>query len=151
DANIGIATGKISNLIVLDIDGEEGKKSLTELIKKHGKLPSTIRVKTGKGEHYYLRPGKTRLQNSVGRVGKGIDIRGDGGYVVAPGSVHQSGSRYELLPGGDLRDIKIAKAPKWLREATAKAEPALPVPVLPVPSSKMDRAKAYMGSAFQRE
>lgn len=151
DANIGIATGKISNLIVLDIDGQEGKKSLAELIKKHGRLPRTVRAKTGKGEHRYFRPGNAPVLNSVGRLGKGIDIRGDGGYVVAPGSVHHTGTRYEFLPGRHLHDIKIAKAPKWLRKATGKRKTAPPVSVLPIPSWKMERAKAYMVSAFQRE
>ena len=85
DANIGIATGKVSNLVVVDVDGEEGKKSLAELVAKYGKLPRTPKVKTGKGVHYYLRPRDNTVHNSVGRLGKGIDIRGDGGYVVAPG------------------------------------------------------------------
>lgn len=151
DANIGIATGKISNLIVVDVDGEEGKKSLSELLKRHGKLPITVKVKTGKGKHYYFRSGDTPVANSVGRLGKGIDIRGDDGYVVAPSSVHQSGTVYEFLSRRDLSDVEIAKAPKWLRKETAKNETTPPLSVLPIPPSKKDRAKAYMSSALQRE
>ena len=52
DANIGIATGQISNLVVIDVDGGAGKKSLAELFDKHGKLPKTPTVRTGKGMHY---------------------------------------------------------------------------------------------------
>ncbi|MCP1848370.1 MULTISPECIES: phage/plasmid primase, P4 family [unclassified Bradyrhizobium] len=151
DANIGIATGKISNLVVVDVDGAEGKISLAELVKKNGKLPRTPKVKTGKGEHYYLRPGNKTVQNSVGRLGKGVDIRGDGGYVVAPGSVHQSGMLYEFIKGRGLSDIEIAKAPKWLRKAFEMREALQPQLVLPIPPSKVDRAKAYMASALQRE
>ncbi|MET4320317.1 putative DNA primase/helicase [Bradyrhizobium sp. RT5a] len=151
DANIGIATGKISNLVVIDVDGEDGKKSLLVLVKKHGKLPRTPKVTTGNGVHYYLRPGNKPVSNSVGRLGKGIDIRGDGGYVVAPGSVHRSGKLYKFVPGRDLNDIEIAKIPKSLRKAILKREPSPPVLLLPIPPSKKGRAKAYIGSALNRE
>ncbi|WP_338834089.1 phage/plasmid primase, P4 family [Bradyrhizobium septentrionale] len=151
DANIGIATGKISNLVVVDIDGEEGKHSFGELVKKHGKLPRTPKVKTGNGVHYYLRPGDKLVRNSVSDLGKGIDIRGDGGYVVAPGSVHQSGKLYDFVSGRDLSDIEIAKVPKWLRKAIAKKETLQSEPVQPIPPSKLLRARAYMASALQRE
>src|SRR5580658_4420217 len=57
DANYGIATGKVSNLLVLDVDGAKGKRSLRKLTKTHSKLPKTVKVKTGKGVHYYFRPG----------------------------------------------------------------------------------------------
>ncbi|MGM4872900.1 phage/plasmid primase, P4 family [Bradyrhizobium sp. 956_D2_N1_5] len=114
DANIGIATGRISNLVVVDVDGQEGKESLAELVKTYGRLPKTPKVKTGKGLQYYLRLGNKPVGNSAGRLGKGVDIRGDGGYVVAPGSVHRSGKVYRFLSGRALDDIEIAKAPKWL-------------------------------------
>ncbi|MBR1005100.1 bifunctional DNA primase/polymerase [Bradyrhizobium liaoningense] len=114
DANIGIATGKISNLVVVDVDGEDGKKSLAELVKTYGRLPKTPKVKTGRGVHYYFRAGRKPFGNSVGSLGAGVDIRGDGGYVVAPGSVHRSGKFYRFLSGRDLDDIEIAQAPEWL-------------------------------------
>ncbi|TYL92730.1 hypothetical protein FXB40_23860 [Bradyrhizobium rifense] len=151
DANIGIATGQISNLVVVDVDGKEGKKSLAQLFKKHGKLPRTPKVTTGNGVHYYLRPGDKSVPNSVGRLGKGIDIRGDGGYVVAPGSVHRSGKLYKFFPGRDLNDIEIARIPKSLRKAILTREPSPPVLLLPIPPSKSGRAKAYIRSALNRE
>lgn len=151
DANIGIATGQISNLVVVDVDGKEGEGSLARLFKKYGKLPRTPKVRTGKGVHYYLRPGAKPVGNSVGRLGSGIDIRGDGGYVVAPGSIHRSGKLYKFLPGRDLNDIKIAKIPKSLRKALLTGEPSRPVLLLPIPPSKKGRAKAYIRSALNRE
>lgn len=151
DANIGIATGKISNLVVVDVDGKEGKKSLAQLCKKYGKLPRTPKVQTGKGVHYYFRPGNELVRNSASRLGDGIDIRGDGGHVVAPGSVHRSGKLYEFLPGRDLSDTKIAKMPKALRKAIAKEVPSHPTLVLPIPASKQARAQAYVSSALARE
>ncbi|MHC2275410.1 putative DNA primase/helicase [Bradyrhizobium diazoefficiens] len=122
DANIGIATGRISNLVVVDVDGQEGKESLAELIKTYGRLPKTPKVKTGRGLHYYLRPSNKPLRNSTGSLGNGVDIRADGGYVVAPGSVHRSGKFYRFLSGRDLDDIEIAKAPKWLMRSRSNPE-----------------------------
>jgi hypothetical protein len=88
ESNIGIVTGSISNLTVLDADSEEGMKVLAD-------LPRSKRVRTGKGEHLYLRycPG---LKTAV-RFCDGIDVRSDGGYVVAPPSKHISGKVYEWV------------------------------------------------------
>jgi putative DNA primase/helicase len=101
DANIGIATGRWSNIFVLDVDGDVGKTSLKELKAKHGRLPKTVTVRTGKGRHLYFRCGDARVGNSVGHLGKSIDVRGDGGYVVAAGSIHVSGAKFVLSMGKD--------------------------------------------------
>ena len=113
-ANFGIATGRPSGILVLDIDGKVGKASLQALQDKHGRLPRTVTVKTGKGRHLYFRCDGARVGNSAGRLGKGIDVRGDGGYVVAAGSVHASGAVYRYVDGRGLEDIEVASAPKWL-------------------------------------
>ena len=87
-------------LIVLDVDGEDGAESLHQLERQHGELPETARCVTGSGgAHYYFR-GSAR--NSVGKIGAGLDIRADGGYVVAPPSPHLNGRSYEWdLPPED--------------------------------------------------
>ena len=113
-ASFGIATGRPSGIFVLDIDGKVGKASLEALQNKHGRLPKTVTVKTGKGRHLYFRCDGARVGNSAGRLGKGIDVRGDGGYVVAAGSVHVSGAVYRSVDGRGLEDIEVASAPKWL-------------------------------------
>ncbi len=151
DANYGIATGKVSNLLVVDIDGAVGKKSLHKLTTMNGKLPKTVKVKTGKGHHYYFRPGDVPVRNSAGRLGEGIDIRGNGGYVVGPGSVHASGSRYKFVAGRGPKDIEIAGAPRWLLKTIAANEGSKETPFWPVPLAKIDRAKAYMASAMRQE
>ena len=69
-------------IFVLDVDGDVGNANLEAVQAKHGHLPKTITVKTGNGRHYYFRCDGARVGNSVGRLGKGIDVRGDGGYVV---------------------------------------------------------------------
>ncbi|KQK32136.1 hypothetical protein ARD30_07700 [Bosea thiooxidans] len=90
DYNIGIATG--NGLFVIDVDdkgGKSGSRSLRNLEQSIGALPVTLTAGTPSGGwHIYLRADpKAWIPNSVGKLGEGLDIRGDGGYVVAPGSV----------------------------------------------------------------
>lgn len=152
DANYGIATGQVSKLVVLDVDGEDGRESLRQLVNEHGKLPKTVVVKTGRGKHYWFRTGKSTFRNSAGQIGKGIDVRGDRGYIVGPGSVHETGIEYRFLSGRSPTDIEIAKAPKWLRVASASTEISQPRTIMfAVPFSQIERAKAYIDSALSRE
>jgi len=114
DANIGIATGAPSGFIVLDVDPiHGGDKSLEALVEKHGGLPKTMSTKTGSGGSHvlFLRPDRG-ARNRVG-FEPGLDIRGDGGYIVAPPSLHASGERYAWQPGD-----KLAPVPEWLTSAT---------------------------------
>jgi Bifunctional DNA primase/polymerase, N-terminal/Primase C terminal 1 (PriCT-1) len=112
DLNIGIATGLASGFFALDIDGEDGEASLRKLESEHGELPSTVEVITGKGRHCYFRIGEHgAVKNSVGQIAPGLDIRGDGGYVLAPPSVHPSGRDYSWSV--DSAD-EFADAPEWL-------------------------------------
>ena len=94
-ANVCIATGSTSGIVVLDVDPRHGgAESLKTLEREHGSLPKTPTVITGGGglHHYFVHPGK-RVPNKV-NVFPGIDIRGDGGFVVAPPSRHVSGEEY---------------------------------------------------------
>ena len=108
EANVGIATGAASNLLGLDVDGAAGEASLARLEAQHGALPRTARVRTRRGFHYYFRhvPG---LKNRAAILSKesGLDIRTDGGYLVAPGSV-VDGHTYTL------EDEPVDEAPTWL-------------------------------------
>ena len=94
DANIGIATGAVSGIMVIDVDGEKGLATLLALVARHGALPLTAVVKTARGWHlYFLMPaGCGRIPCSTG---DGLDVRADGGYVVAPPSRHASGHIYQ--------------------------------------------------------
>ena len=111
NANVGIATGATSGFFVLDVDGEEGEKSLRELEKQHGALPETVESITGGGgRHLFFRwPGRA-IKNKVA-LAPGLDIRADGGYIVAPPSNHTSGRRYEWKY---LDEMPLAEAPMWL-------------------------------------
>jgi hypothetical protein len=119
DLNIGIATGTASGVFVLDIDGEDGEGSLLKLESEHGALPPTVEAITGGGRHCYFRVGKCKISNSVGQLGLGLDVRGDGGYVIAPPSIHPSGRPYAWSVD-TTRDF--AAAPDWLLTMVAAAK-----------------------------
>lgn len=113
NANVAIATGTISGsgLLVLDIDGDEGRQALRSLEQTHGSIPSTPQVLTGNGEQYYFQA-PCPLKNRV-RIAPGIDIRADGGYVIAPPSVHPNGKVYTWELSGRIDENPIADAPEW--------------------------------------
>ena len=93
DSNIGIATGAVSGIVVIDIDGANGLATLQALVAQHGALPQTPIVKTARGWHLYFAMPATCAPIPCS-TGKGLDVRGDGGYVVAPPSRHASGHVY---------------------------------------------------------
>jgi archaellum biogenesis ATPase FlaH len=125
DANIGIRTGTESGVVVVDIDPRHGGlASLQEMQAKHGALPPTVVVRTGgQGWHYFFRHPGGYLGNRQS-VLPGIDVRGDGGYIVAPPSNHVAGD-YLFEPGFGFNEIAVAEMPAWLRElVTGPAQPA---------------------------
>lgn len=118
DANVGVVTGEISNLVVIDIDPKHGgDESLERLQRRYGELPPTIEATTGGGGRhlYFAHPG-VLVRNRAG-LAQGIDVRGDGGYVVAPPSVHPSGRRYAWVHGRSPADMSPAPLPRWLISA----------------------------------
>lgn len=115
NANVGIVTGEISNLIVLDIDPKHGGDNALELLgRRFGALPRTVEARTGGGGRhlYFAHPGGF-IRNRAGLV-QGIDLRGDGGYIVAPPSVHPSGESYVWISGLSPAQIALAPLPRWL-------------------------------------
>ena len=108
-ANIGLATGDF--IFALDIDpihqGDLWLESVT--------LPETIHQHTGSGGTHYLFSGPVEIPNSAGRIAPGVDIRGAGGYIVAPPSVHPNGRRYSWVDcDGDIPAGEPTAAPEWL-------------------------------------
>lgn len=123
--NWGMATGLGSGVFVLDVDGEPGVAALLAYQEKGHWLPNTLSVTTGKGSHVYFRwPEGQTIRNSAGKLAKGLDIRGDGGYVVIPPSVHPSGEPYLY---GDPNE-PVTDAPGWLLEMIR--QPTQPFPVV---------------------
>jgi hypothetical protein len=118
DANISVVTGEISGLVVLDVDRQhDGAKSLTRLEKRHGLLPDTVEAVTGGGGRhiYFAHPGY-EVRNRAG-FAPGLDLRGDGGVIIAPPSVHPSGKPYRWREGHGPGQIALAPLPVWILES----------------------------------
>ena len=118
-ANVGIATGEGSGIVVVDVDLPKAHPSLALLLDGGCSFPRTLTGLTGGGGvHLMFERGDVSLRNSTSRLPgvavdlPGIDLRADGGYVVAPPSLHRSGERYQWLEPG----APLAPLPLWLRE-----------------------------------
>lgn len=114
--NWAIRTGAESGIIVLDVDVKnDGEKSLDELTLDHAMLPATVEAQTGSGgRHIYFRHPGVEVKNSTSKLGHGLDIRGDGGYVCAPPSEHASGKHYEWELSSKPSTTPLAPIPEWM-------------------------------------
>jgi hypothetical protein len=113
-ANIGIPTGDASGLFVVDVDPKSnGHYAFDGLIEVHGQPPPTPKSKTQSGGTHLFFRHRPGLRNSAGKIGPGIDTRGDGGYIIAPPSIGEHGT-YEWEDGAELADIAPPEVPEWL-------------------------------------
>jgi uncharacterized protein DUF3987/bifunctional DNA primase/polymerase-like protein/primase-like protein len=114
--NIGVVAGELSNLTIVDCDTEEAIRFFEEESLKRGEPTATYIIKTPKGRHYYFQyvPGSNNFQAK--REWPGIDLRSEGGYVVAPPSIHPSGKRYTVL-----HDVPLGIAPSWLFQPASQS------------------------------
>lgn len=111
DYNIAVATGPVSGVFVIDIDGLDAEGALRKLEAEHGALPPSVEVITARGRHIYFQwPGQP-MRNSASKIAPGVDVRGDGGYVLAPPSIHPSGRRYAWSVDSARA---FARAPDWV-------------------------------------
>lgn len=121
DANVGIATG--GGLVVVDVDPRHGgDDGLVDLRRTLGDLPDTVECLTGSGgRHIYVSVGEgVVVRNSAGTLAQGVDIRGEGGYVVAAPSVHVSGRSYAWEASSRPDEVEVAPMPAAWLEAVAK-------------------------------
>ena len=144
-ANVGIRTGTPSRLLVVDVDGTSGMASLRTLRGEHGPLPAAwVRTGSGGWHAYFRQPDGQRVPNSVCRLGPGLDVRADGGSIVAPPSLHAAGGCYGWLKPG----AEPPPAPEWLiRLALPPPSP----PVSPLPELAGQVAGRYAEAAIRRE
>jgi putative DNA primase/helicase len=110
-ANVGLAMGKISGLVAIDVDPRSGgNESLAALFAEHGIFPETLEAATGGGGfHFLFRHPGVAFKNSASEIGKGLDVKTDGGYIVAAPSLHASGQRYAWR--GEAEPVPM---PEWL-------------------------------------
>lgn len=116
DAAIALRTGEASGVFVMDIDPRHGGDIFVdELEAEHGPLPHTVQCQTGGGgRHIYFRHPGQPVRCSTGEIASGIDIKGEGGYVILPPSDHRSGRTYTWLLDHVPGQCPIAEAPAWL-------------------------------------
>jgi hypothetical protein len=129
DANVAVATGPGSGLLVLDVDGPEGERALAELERDHGPLPDAFPMQhTGGGrsgwQAFLAWPEGRAIGNSAGRLGPKLDSRGEGGYVLLPPS--RTAQRYRWAPDRSSRDLPPASAPGWLLDLLDPPAPPAP-------------------------
>lgn len=118
-ANIGLATGHDSGLLVIDVDFPKAEDSMQRLEELERELPATLTVRTGGGGlHLYFHHPDRMLPNTTGRIPgldehlAGIDVRAEGGYVVAPPSQHHSSGKYLWVDA----NAELAELPAWIVE-----------------------------------
>ncbi len=115
DANVAIATGEGSGLFVLDIDQKQGRTLEDAIEALPGKLPDNLpTVRTGGGglQYFFAFPKGRNLSISGGKLGLGIDTRGNGGYVVAPPSLHPHGTTYQWIDSDEISELP--PTPAWI-------------------------------------
>jgi Bifunctional DNA primase/polymerase, N-terminal len=121
DAGIGIPTGAVNGIIVVETDtveghGIDGSNSLAQLETKHGALPQTLQAisPSGSVHRYFKHTGDgIKIKSSASEIGRGIDIRGDGGMVIVPPTVRPGVGVYRWINRNP-----IAEPPGWLVELT---------------------------------
>lgn len=115
-ANVGVATGRKSGVFVVDIDPRHGgDQTWQEKLMEHAFRPNTWQDMTGGGGmHVFFRCPTFPVKSCSGLL-PGIDIRGEGGQVVVPPSVHPDTHRtYEWDGMAALKDQQLGEAPQWL-------------------------------------
>jgi hypothetical protein len=162
NAMIGIPTGPRSSVWVLDVDVDSkkdinGHETMAHLGIEYGPLPLTLCSITPRGgRHYLFRWNAINIRNSVEEIGPGLDVRGNGGYFVAPPSVRADGAAYRW----ENATVAIVEAPAWLSELAlaASSNAAIRRPVLDLNTvngspRKSSSARDYVWAraALQRE
>ena len=152
DANVAIRTGAVSGLVVLDDDSYKGgDESLSDLERTYQPLPETAQQLTGGGgvQFLFMHPG-THVKNGVESLGTGLDIRGDGGYVIAPPSLHESGKHYAWEMTHDPDETALAPLPPWLlalcQETTRRDAPSAGEPI---PQGRRNQTLFQHGCSFR--
>ena len=153
NANIGIATGNKSGILVLDVDPRhEGDKTLKELERQYGILPQTVTALTGGGGQHriFKYPTGIKVPNKA-NFAQGLDTRSDGGLIVAAPSIHSSGNQYMWMEGHSPFDIEPAEAPVWLINLMIGKQPVKLSSVKPVPEGNRNNHLTSLAGTLRRK
>jgi putative DNA primase/helicase len=145
-SGVGIVTGQVSGVLVLDVDGPEGQAEL----QKHGH-PATPMVRTASGGmHLYFKHPEHHVRTGI-RVAPGLDVKASGGYAVAPPSVGANGKPYEWILSPE--EAELADPPEWLMrllERDRTKGPAGPVGERIPPGERNDALASLAGTMRRR-
>ena len=137
DSNVGLACGPESGVWALDVDqhDEDGEASLRHVLAMLGALPTTIEQRTGSGGRQLLfaYPHGRDCRNSTGKLGPGLDVRGTGGFIVLPPSLHPCGVPYAWVTGPHIRILATLPA-RWIQRVAKPPAIRLRVPITPLRS-----------------
>jgi hypothetical protein len=143
---VGIVTGPVSGVLLLDVDGPEGEAEL----QKHGH-PATPMARTpGGGLHLYFKHPEQHVRTGI-RVAPGLDVKASGGYVVAPPSVGPNGRAYEWIISPE--EAELADPPEWLMSLLERERPkgpARPVGERIPPGKRNDALTSLAGTMRRR-
>ncbi len=151
EANIGIATGAASRLVVLDVDGPEGLDSWDRLEERYGTTPASFLVTTPRGGiHLYLRHPGRPVPNSAGTLAPAVDLRGDGGYVVGHPSNSSEGRGWRQWTGTGCEGwldgtAEVVPMPEWMSPVAKSTAPR------PAPSCGSKPLGRYAQTALDAE
>lgn len=146
DANIGLTTGGASGLVVVDVDGADGESALA----LYGTLPDTVESRTGKGRHL-LFIGAPEIRNSAGKLGPQLDVRAEGGYIVAPPSIHPNGGSYRWANGKHPGKLTPAALPESIAKRITGVVGSIQPVVGAAPSSAVDVVFSGVGSGGRNQ
>jgi len=152
DARIGIPTSAVNGIVVIEIDtmaghGVDGAIALAELEAEHGLLPDTLTACSPSGSlHRYFRHPGIKIKNSASVIDAGIDVRGDGGMVIAPPSINPDGRRYRWI-----NKLPIADMPAWLIELTREKPPSISQRAIAAIRPPINGANCYGAAALEYE
>ena len=152
-ARIGIPTG-VNRIVVIETDtpeghGIDGASSLAQLEAKHGPLPDTLMACSPSGSlhRYFRRPSpRIKIKTTASVIGDGIDVRGDGGMVIAPPSINLDGRRYCWI-----NKLPIADMPAWLIELTREKPPTISQRAVAGIRTPIEALSKYGAAALRNE
>jgi hypothetical protein len=150
DANVGVVTGAVSGAVVVDVDPRNGgAASLGELCERFETLPRTAEARTGGGgRHLWFAPPAHAMPSAI--LAAGLELKGEGGIVVVPPSLHRSGRRYAWVPGRGPNDLPLALLPSFLAALASGARGIGADHGLEDPPPRTAREQAEFAEAWAR-